>query len=95
VLVRPAPNLTYAGSTGRLYVVNANGRGLRRIGSRSDHSNPVWSPDGRWLAYDGFELGVYRKRLGSRRPAREVAPTQIGSEGAFVSSVQPAWRPRR
>lgn len=94
VLIRPHPNLTFAGLTGRLYVVGANGRGLRRIGSRDDVSHPVWSPDGRFMAFDGFDLGVHTKRLGSRRAAREIAPTQVGDGGGFVVSHSPAWRPR-
>jgi hypothetical protein len=53
----------------------------------------VWSPDGRWLAFDGFDLGVHRRRL-SGGPMREVAPTQIGDEGAYVSSYRATWQPR-
>jgi hypothetical protein len=93
-LVRPSPNLTFAGDTGRLYIVRANGRGPRRVGSRADLSHPVWSPDGRWLAYDGFELGVHKRRLVGRPRVRQVAPTQIGSEGAFIASYGPTWQPR-
>jgi Tol biopolymer transport system component len=95
VLVRPDPNLTFAGGTGRLFVVDASGRGLRRIGARNDLSNPVWSPDGHWIAFDGFDLGVYRRRLTGRPRLHEVAPTQIGSEGAFVAAGSPTWQPRR
>jgi hypothetical protein len=94
VLIRPSPNLTFASITGRLYVVGADGRGLRRIGARDDLSHPVFSPDGRFVAFDGFELGVHVKRLGSRRAAREVAPTQSGDGGGYVTSYNPAWRPR-
>jgi Tol biopolymer transport system component len=94
VVVRPSPNLTFASITGRLHVVGASGRGLRRIAARDDLSHPVWSPDGRYVAFDGEELGVHVKRVGSRRAAREVAPTQSGDGGGYVVSYNPAWRPR-
>jgi Tol biopolymer transport system component len=95
VLVRPLPQLVFDGPTGRMFIVRAGGRGLQRLGRRDDASHPVWSPDGRWVAFDGFDLGVFAKRLGSRRPAREVAPTQISGESGFIVSSDPAWRPRR
>lgn len=93
-LVRPLPRLTFDGPTGRMYTVAASGRDLRRVGRRTDVSHPVWSPDGRWVAYDGFDLGVYVKRLGSGAAPREVAPTQFSGESGSVSSFSPAWRPR-
>jgi dipeptidyl aminopeptidase/acylaminoacyl peptidase len=93
-LVRPLPELTFDGLTGRMYTVAANGRDLRRVGRSRDASNPVWSPDGRWLAYDGFDLGVNVKRIGSAVPAREIAPTQFSGESGSIASFQPAWRPR-
>ena len=67
---------------------------LRRVGRGTLESHPVWSPDGRWLAYDGFDLGVYVRRLGSGAPPREVAPTQFSGENGFIASFSPAWRPR-
>jgi len=93
-LVRPSPNLTFDGPTGRMYTVAASGRDLRRVGRGTLESHPVWSPDGRWLAYDGFDLGVYVRRLGSGAPPREVAPTQFSGENGFIASFSPAWRPR-
>lgn len=94
LLVRPLPQLVFDGPTGRIHVVRADGSGRRRIGRRDDASHPVWSPDGRWIAFDGFDLGVLAKRLGSPRPAREVAPTQISGESGSITSSDPAWRPR-
>jgi TolB protein len=94
LIVRPPPNLVYAANTGRIYVVSAGGRGLRQIGKNKYLSNPVWSPDGRSLAFDGFEYGVHRRAATTHARIREIAPTQSGSEGAFVSSYSPAWQPR-
>ena len=91
-LVRPSPRLVMDAPHGRIYTVGARGRGLRRIGRARLASNPVWSPDGRWIAYDGFDLGVFTKRLGSRRPARQVAPTAYGGS-SFIDSFHPTWRP--
>lgn len=93
-LVRPLPSLTFDGVTGRMYTVTSSGHDLRRVGRSEDASHPVWSPDGHWLAYDGFDLGVNIKRTSSSVPAFEVAPTQFSGESGSVSSFSPAWRPR-
>jgi Tol biopolymer transport system component len=94
VLIRPLPRLVFDGPTGRMYVVLPTGRGLRQVGRSTNVSHPVWSPDGRWIAYDGFDLGVHAKHLGSREGPREVAPTQVSGESGTVASFSPAWRPR-
>jgi Tol biopolymer transport system component len=94
MLVRPLPRLVFDGPTGRMYVVGANGRGLHQVGRSTNVSHPVWSPDGRWVAYDGFDLGVHAKRLVRGASPREVAPTQISAESGSISSFSPAWRPR-
>lgn len=95
VLVRPRPNLVFAAPFGRLYTVRPDGRGLRLLGGASTYAgHPVFSPDGRFVAFDGLDLGVYVKRLGVRRPAREIAPTQYSGESGYITSYQPAWRAR-
>jgi hypothetical protein len=91
--VRPLARLTFDSPIGRMYVVGARGRGLRRIGPANDAMHPVWSPDGRWIAYGG-DFGILAKRLGSRGRAREVAPTQFSGENGYIQSLGPTWRPR-
>lgn len=95
VLVRPLPRLTFAGAVGRMFTVGARGRGLHRVFRRvKDAFGPVWSPDGRWIAYQRFDAGIFAKRLGSSGPATEVAQTQISGESGSVASFDPSWRPR-
>ena len=92
LLVRPDNNV--GAPFGRILMVGAGGRVLRRVGSANDRAHPVWSPDGRWIAFSGFDLGVFAKRLGSRAPARQIAPTQISGESGVIASHDPTWRPR-
>jgi Tol biopolymer transport system component len=94
VLVRPLPRLTFPIDLGHIVVVDANGHGLRRIRAGDDLSHPVWSPDGKWIAFEGFESGVHKRRLAGRPRQSEVAPSQIGSEGGFIASYNPTWQPR-
>jgi Tol biopolymer transport system component len=93
ILVRPLASLTFDAPIGRMYEVAAHGERLRRIGPAADASDPKWSPQGNWIAYEVFESGVFAKKLGSTAPAREVALTQTSGESGSVASFDPAWRP--
>jgi dipeptidyl aminopeptidase/acylaminoacyl peptidase len=95
LLVRPLATLTFDLPIGRMYVVGAHGEGLRRIGPAADASEPKWSPQGNWIAYEALEAGVFAKKLGTSAPAREVALTQVSGESGSVVSLDPAWRPLR
>lgn len=93
-LIRPAPSLVVSAPIGRIYVVGARGLRLRAVGSDKDLADPVWSPDGRWLAFHGFEFGVHKRRRLPPARLHEIAPTQYGSEGGFVVAFDAAWQPR-
>jgi Tol biopolymer transport system component len=54
-------------------------------------AHPVWSPDGRALAFDIPVRGVFVKTLG-RRGLRIVAENQTGDSGSR-NAFYPAWRP--
>jgi Tol biopolymer transport system component len=93
LLVRPLARLTFDAPIGRMYQVAAHGEGLRRIGPAADASDPKWSPQGNWIAYEVFEAGVFAKNLGSSASGREVALTQTSGDSGSVASFDPAWRP--
>jgi Tol biopolymer transport system component len=95
VFIRPRASLTFDLPVGRIFSIRGSGRGLTRVGTEDYASHPVWSPDGRWIAYDGLDLGVYTQRLRRSSQAHELAPTQFSGESGFVSSAFPAWRPVR
>jgi len=69
---------------GGVYVINADGSGLRRLVDESGH-NPVWSPDGRWIAY-GSGAAIVDPRTGAQRFRNAPAGPANGFE-------QPAWSP--
>jgi Tol biopolymer transport system component len=94
VVIRPPARPTGDGTLGRIFVVGARGRRPHRVGRVNDASAPVWSPNGRWLAYNLFDAGIFAKRLRSSSPAREVATTQVSGESGSVVAFGPTWRPR-
>ena len=87
VLVRPFRTLT------RLWVVGADGTGLRRMVTpgADNPQQPCWSPDGRQIAYTGFEGNLVAQRLRDRR-IRQVAPGGVNAESSFAAS-SPDWQP--
>ena len=79
---------------GKLYVIGANGKGLRRVGGRRfsfDADDVTWSPNGRFLAYHSFESGITIVDARGRRDY-EFAPGQY-SPGSSLDSFAPDWQP--
>lgn len=87
VVVRPRRRLT------SLWVVRADGSGLRRMVTpgADNPQGPCWSPDGRQIAYTGFEGTLVAQRLRDRN-VREVVRGGSGAEYSFGASA-PDWQP--
>jgi Tol biopolymer transport system component len=80
---------------GRLYVIGANGKSLRRVGGKRfsfDADDVTWSPNGRFLAYHNFEAGITIVDAAGRRDY-EFALGQY-SPGSSFDSFMPDWQPR-
>jgi hypothetical protein len=72
-----------------LYLVGANGRGLRRVTTSPGlEAEPAWSPDGRRLAYVSNENGVIRVHVLDLRRGT-VTPVTDG----LGDDRSPAWTP--
>src|SRR5688572_14057191 len=55
---------------------------------------PVWSPDGRMLAYYGVSNGILNLRVWDRESSRELQKTAIPvGTAAFLSYQAPQWTP--
>jgi TolB protein len=79
---------------GRIYVIGANGKGLRRVGGKRfsfEAEDVTWSPDGRFLAYHDFEAGIMAIDAQGRRDY-EFALGQY-SPGSSFDSYEPDWQP--
>jgi Tol biopolymer transport system component len=79
---------------GKLYVIGANGKGLRRVGGRRfsiEATDVTWSPDGRYLAHHGFEDGISVVDASGRREYE----FELGqySSGSSFDSFEPDWQP--
>lgn len=77
---------TRRGKTG-LYVIDANGRRLRRLRA-GDHGQPAWSPNGHRIAFTSRRKGntdIYTSRLNGTGLRRVTAAPGVDS--------QPEWSP--
>jgi Tol biopolymer transport system component len=71
-----------------IFVMNADGTGVTRLtGDSAPEFQPVWSPDGKWIAFvRGNQTGIYIMN-GQGSDVREVASTPDGSD------FSPSWSP--
>jgi Tol biopolymer transport system component len=83
-----------------IYVVNADGSGRRRLTqSPQNDGDPVWSPDGRRLAFVRIRGGradiyvVSADGSGLRRLAHAIAFTPMGGAPSSGFGANPAWSP--
>lgn len=74
-----------AGGKSQLYLVRADGRGLRRLRSTTNDFDPSWSPDGREIVF----VSNPRSDEGRRSSERDGALDEL-----FVVSVKGGWRRR-
>src|SRR5204862_17039 len=70
---------------GSIYVMNADGSGVRRLTRAHDDHSPTWSPDGRKLAFERNGVLYVRNLSG---PVRLRRLTALPDE-----SLAPAWSP--
>jgi Tol biopolymer transport system component len=76
-----------------IYLINADGSGLRRLSSGTDSFAPIWSPDGRYIAFTRVahpgqrpftaSLWIVRSDGGDERPLTPIVEEQIEVTGAF------------
>ena len=77
----------------RLYVMNASGRKVRRVGGRRPISadDVAWSPDGRRFAVHAFESGFVVMRTDGTGE-RQIETGGTGSDYAY-DNYAPDWQP--
>jgi Tol biopolymer transport system component len=95
-----------AGDGGNLFVVRADGKGRpRRIVHRERlvETQPVWSPDGRWIAWvslrwrshRAIDASLWRIRLADGRLQRLTTLTSPAVESGMFDAPDVAWQPLR
>lgn len=87
--------LAFSSDAGDLYVVNADGSDLHKVGAPTHQRlGPVWSPDGTLIAYTGQPLGDPYTTTSSWviTPDGSVDREVIPAEGGFeIANVNPSW----
>jgi dipeptidyl aminopeptidase/acylaminoacyl peptidase len=91
-------------NTTDLWICNRDGTGLRQLTNDPNHDrNPVWSPDGRWIAFESTRSGNSQIWLISPEGGEPRQLTKISTEAdtvvwtpdsksvGFISTVNPAY----
>lgn len=76
-----------------VYVMRANGRGVRQLTRGRFDESPAWSPDGRWIAY--ASAGGIRIVHPNGKGSRLVRGTGVTTpQYSMPYGVMPSWTPR-
>jgi Tol biopolymer transport system component len=81
------PGRAGRGETGVLYVVGADGSGLRPVAVPDGYAraaHPAWSPDGLRLAFTAFDAS-------GRQPLVRIVPVGGGPAVAVAAGIAPRW----
>ena len=88
-----------AGGEQEIYVMNADGSGVRRLTRTARHvidATPAWSPDGRRVVFASSRVGHFNLELFSMRPdgtgLRRLTRTG-GSDGVLGDDATPSYAP--
>lgn len=77
--------------TGKMwaYVTDPAGERTRMVGEQPAEGPPIWSPDGRWIAFEFQSEGLHGVQLWPMAGQPGVAPLLAGDAGRYW----PAWSP--
>lgn len=51
--------ISTSGNIGSVYVIHADGSGLRHVSDHSSSSSLIWSPDGQYLVFGAYDMGEW------------------------------------
>jgi Tol biopolymer transport system component len=78
-----------------LWMMNADGSNRRLVTDTGDVDvyGPVWSPDGRWIAYEGDDQHSHRIYV-SRPDDSRLRAIPHGCEECSLDLNEPSWQAR-
>lgn len=75
-----------------VYVMNADGSDLQNLTAHLAYSsNPAWSPDGRYIAFSGFQEGEVEQIYVMKADGSELR--QVTHERGRMGAHRPVWSP--